>query len=136
MREKGKPGLNFYSRKGAAFDAKNAKWLFFPWIIIMFLTLGILRLFLIVFDCSYEIYQLLHEWNSEFLFGLDMTGAFQMISLLIGAYILAHFGVYITERHKNKREFYIGTALHVFGLVICILYIIAHNMYITWLERL
>ena len=136
MKKKKKTGLNFYSRKGTAFDALKPPDLFFPWLIVMFLTLEIARMALIVFGVSLDIRQQLHKWNSHAIFGLDMAGIYQMLGLLIAGYTLAHLGVFLTLPFRNRRSYVIGIAMHVFGIIVSVLYIFAYGDYGPWLARL
>jgi hypothetical protein len=58
-----------------------------------------------------------------------------MLSLLVAGYVLVHFGVFLTEPNDNRRKYITGIAFHIFGIVICVMYILAYSMYGPWLER-
>jgi len=133
LSKKRKTTLNFYARKGGAFDALHSKGLFYPWLIAMFLILEIIRIIIIYFGFSMDIY-FLDYWNSRFLFGLDIPGTIQFICLLIAVYIFIHLGIFLTEKHKSRRQLYIGIAFHIFGIVIAILYVLAWGMYGPFIE--
>ena len=94
LRKEKKAGLNFYKRKGTAFDSFKSTIIFFPWLVITFLILEVLRLYLIVFEASIDVRDAPHAMKRHLLFGLDMMGAFQMVALLLAGYIFLHLGVF------------------------------------------
>ena len=135
MSIKHKPNLNFYTRKGSAFDAMHSKTLFYGWVVGMFLILEVVRLLLIVFFVSMDARDVLDFWNSPFLFGLDMAGTVQMLCILLAAYVFVHLGVFLTEPHRRRRDLLVGVSVHVFGIVIAVMYALAYGMLGPWLHQ-
>jgi hypothetical protein len=125
--------LNFYGRKGREYFTGSRAFPLLMWIVVMFLTLELVRLLLIFYSFSLDL-RYLDFWYSNAFFGLDTVGVFQMLSLLVAGYVLVHLGVFLTEPHENRRDSIIGIALHIFGIVICVMYILAYSMVGPWIE--
>lgn len=134
MAKKKRIRLNFYGRKGREYFTESAAFPLLMWIVVMFLTLELVRLLLIFYGSSLDL-EYLDFWYSHAFFGLDTAGLFQMISLLVAGYVLVHLGVFLTEPHENRRKYVIGIALHAFGIMICVMYVLAYGMYGPWIER-
>jgi hypothetical protein len=125
--------LNFYGRKGREYFTESAAFPLLMWIVVMFLTLELVRFLLIFYSFSLDL-RYLDFWYSHAFFGLDTVGVFQMLSLLVAGYVLVHLGVFLTEPHENKRKYVVGIAFHIFGIVICAMYILAYDMFGPWIE--